>query len=100
MFSILQKPNDSALEDYVSNNASSNIKQFYEEKVVCHIQQSSTSSFQFESAFLGQSKSSLDQIELSIYLSTAISNYGGFLKYHVIDILQDPPPTQNVLLKY
>ena len=71
------------------------LKQFYEEKVVCQIQQSSTSSFQLESAFLGQSKSTLDQIELSICLSTAISNYGGFLKYHVIDILQDPPPTQN-----
>ena len=28
-------------------------KQFYEEKVIYHIQQSSTSSFQLESAFLG-----------------------------------------------
>ena len=71
------------------------LQQFYEEKVVCHIQQSSTSNFQLESAFLGQSKSSLDQIELSICLSTAISNYGGFLKYQVVDILQDPPPPQN-----
>ena len=57
------------------------LKQFYEEKVLGHIQQSSTSNFKLESAFLGQSKSSLDQIELSICLSTAISNYGGYLKY-------------------
>ena len=62
------------------------LKQFYEEKVVCHIQQSSTSSFQLASAFLGQSKSSLDQIKLSICLSTAISNYGGFLKYVCINV--------------
>ena len=68
------------------------LKQFYGEKVVCYIQQSSTSSYQLESAFLGQSKPSLDQIELSICLSTVISNYGGFLKYHVIDILQNPHP--------
>ena len=68
-----------------------------EEKVVCHIQQSSTSNFQLESAFLGQSRSSLDQIELSIRLSTAISNYGGFLKYQVVDILQDPHPHKMLL---
>ena len=93
-----QSYKNSALEDHVINNTRSNIKTVYEEKVVYHILQSSTSNFQLESAFLGQSKSCLDQIELSIGLLTAISNYGGFLKYHVIDITLKIPHPHEILL--
>ena len=71
------------------------LKQFYEEKVVSNIHQSSASNLHLESAFLGQSKSSLDQIELSICLSTAILHYGGFLKYHVSEVLNGPLPARN-----
>jgi len=67
----------------VSNSTSSvtvqgaTLKQFYEEKVIFYI-------LDQQSTFLGHTKSSLDQIELSICLSTAILNYVWWLlKYHV-----------------
>jgi len=56
----------------------SKLKQFYEEKVVSYILDQRPSSFCLESGFLGHTKSTLDQIELSICLSTSILNYGGF----------------------
>ena len=48
-----------------------------------------------ESAFLGKSKESLDKIELSLLLDSAIHLFGPFLHYYTYDWLQQLPPMRN-----
>ena len=66
---------------------------------VSHIESSSSSSIsnvKLDCAYLGRSKESLDQIELSIQLDLAVAMFGGFLRY-VVSQEQPAPrePTVN-----
>ena len=48
-----------------------------------------------ESAFLGKSKESLDKIQVSLSLDSAIHLFGPFLRYYTCDRLQQLPPMHN-----
>ena len=65
------------------------VKQFYEEKVVNKL--NVPEEVELEAAFLGKSKESLDKIELSLSLDSAIPLFGPFLRYHTRSIEQDLP---------
>ena len=69
------------------------IQQFYDEKIVCKVQE--LNEMDLESAFLGKSKKSLDKIELSLLLDSAIHLLGPFLRYYTCDRLQQLPPMHN-----
>ena len=69
------------------------IQQFYDEKIVCKVQE--LNEMDLESAFLGKSKESLDKIELSLSLDSAIHLFGPFLRYYTCDRPQQLPPMRN-----
>ena len=69
------------------------IQQFYAEKIVCKVHE--LNEMDLESAFLGKSKESLDKIELSLSLDSAIHLFGPFLRYYTCDRLQQLPPMRN-----
>ena len=48
-----------------------------------------------ESAFLGKSKESLDKIQVSLSLDSAIHLFGPFLRYYTCNRLQQLPPMHN-----
>ena len=66
------------------------IQQFYDEKIVCKVQE--LNEMNLESAFWGKS---LDKIELSLSLDSAIHLFGPFLRYYTCDQLQQLPPMRN-----
>ena len=57
------------------------VQQFYEQKVVHEL--NSSEDVELEAAFLGKSKESLDKIELSLSLDSAIPLFGPFLRYRI-----------------
>ena len=73
------------------------VEQFFHDVAVSHIESSSSiSNIKLDCAYLGRSKESLDQIELSIQLDLAVAVFGGFLRY-VVSQEQPAPrePTVN-----
>ena len=62
------------------------IQQFYDKTIVCKVQE--LNEMDLESAFLGKSKDSLDKIELSLSLDSAIHLFRPFLCYYTCDRLQ------------
>jgi len=71
------------------------VRQFYEEKVVNQLK--STGDVELEAAFLGKSKESLDIIDLSLSLDSAVPLFGPFLHYRTHSINQGSPPTRDAL---
>ena len=71
------------------------VRQFYEEKVVNQLK--STGDVELEAAFLGKSKESLDIIDLSLSLDSAVPLFGPFLRYRTHSINQGSPPTRDAL---
>ena len=71
------------------------VRQFYEEKVVNQLK--STGDVELEAAFLGKSKESLDIIDLSLSLDSAVPLFGPFLRYRTRSINQGSPPTRDAL---
>ena len=63
------------------------VQQFYEEKIVNEL--SSAEEVKLEAAFLGKSKESLDRIDLSLMLDSAIQLLGPFPLYHITTPLVD-----------
>ena len=55
------------------------VKQFFHDVALAKIQRASSTTMELISVYLGQSKESLDEIELSIRLDFAVSTYGGYL---------------------
>ena len=69
------------------------VQQFYEEKIVSEL--SSAEEVKLEAAFLGKSKQSLDRIDLSLMLDSAIQLFGPFLRYHTRSTEQVLPPVRD-----
>ena len=69
------------------------MQQFYEEKIVNELR--SAEEVKLEAAFLGKSKESLDRIDLSLMLDSAIQLFGSFLHYHTRSTEQVLPPARD-----
>ena len=69
------------------------VQQFYEQKVIHKL--NSPEEVALEAAFLGKSKESLDRIELSLSLDSAIPLFGPFLRYRTRSSEQVPPPSRD-----
>jgi hypothetical protein len=67
------------------------VQQFYDEKVVCKL----PDELDLESAGLGKSKDSLDKIEMSLSLDSAIYMFGPFLRYYTCSRLHQLPGRLN-----
>ena len=62
------------------------VQQFYDDKITGELQKHGVvSEMQLESAFLGKSKDSLDKIDLSLPLDSAIHLFGPFLRYQTCE---------------
>jgi len=57
------------------------VEQFFHDVAWAKIQSTSSTTIELISAYLGRSKESLDEIELSIRLDLAVATYGGYLRY-------------------
>ena len=57
------------------------VEQFFYDVALAKIQSTSSTTIELISAYLGRSKESLDEIELSIQLDLAVATYGGYLRY-------------------
>ena len=57
------------------------VQQFYDKKVACKL--SEQEEVRLDSAGLGKSKDSLDTIEMSLSLESAVQLFGAFLRYNV-----------------
>ena len=66
------------------------VQQFYNEHLLCKLKE--PPEMELQSAFLGKSKDSLDKIELSLPLDSAIPLFGSFLCYDTCDRLLQMPP--------
>ena len=69
------------------------VQQFYEQKVIHEL--NSPEEVELEAAFLGKSKESLDRIELSLSLDSAVPLFGPFLRYCTCSSEQVPPPSRD-----
>ena len=69
------------------------VQQFYEKKIVNEL--SSAEEVKLEVAFLGKSKESLDRIDLTLMLDSAIQLFGPFLCYHTRSTEQVLPPVHD-----
>ena len=67
------------------------VQQFYEQKVLQEL--NPPGEVELEAAFLGKSKESLDKIEPSLSLDSAVPLFGPFLRYHTRSSEQVPPPS-------
>ena len=56
---------------------------------------SSAEEVKLEVAFLGKSKESLDRIDLTLMLDSAIQHFGPFLRYHTYSTEQVLPPVHD-----
>ena len=57
------------------------IEQHFHDIVAVHIDSSSRTCVVLQDAFLGRSKDNLDQIDMGILLSLAVTSFGGYLRY-------------------
>ena len=57
------------------------VEQFFHDVAWAKIQSTSSTTIELISAYLGRSKESLDEVELSIQLDLAVATYGGYLRY-------------------
>ena len=72
------------------------VQQFYDDTIVSKMEGGSTSGeLELDSAFLGKSKESLDRIDLSLSLDSAIALFGPFLRFHTHNKHQELPPLRN-----
>ena len=69
------------------------IQQFYEQKLIHKL--NSPEEVELEAAFFGKSKESLNRIELSLLLDSAIPLFGPFLRYHTRSSEHVPPPSRD-----
>ena len=69
------------------------VQQFYNERLLCKLKE--PHEMELQSAFLGKSKDSLDKIELSLHLDSAIPLFGHFLRYDTCDRVPQMPPACN-----
>ena len=82
----LQRPKSQFKQDGAVDSGVT-VQQFYDEKVVCKL----SDELDLESAGLGKSKDSLDKIEMSLSLDSAIHMFGPFLRYYTCSRLQQLP---------
>ena len=68
------------------------VEQFFHDVAWAKIHSKSSMTIKLISVYLGRSKESLDEIELSMQLDLAVATYGGYLRYNVIS-----QPEQNEL---
>ena len=71
------------------------VEQFFHDVAWTKIQSTSSTTIELISAYLGRSKESLDEIELSIRLDLAVATYGGYFRY-VISQTERNEPKQAV----
>ena len=57
------------------------VEQFFHDVAWAKIQSTNSTTTELISAYLGRSKESLDEVELSIRLDLAVATYGGYLRY-------------------
>ena len=57
------------------------VEQFFHDVETAKIQGTSATAMELISAYLGHSKETLDEIDLSIQLDLAVATYGGKLQY-------------------
>ena len=62
-------------------NPGRTIEQYFHDVVAVHIDSSSRTCVVIQDAFLGRSKDNLDQIDMGILLSLAVTSLGGYLRY-------------------
>ena len=67
--------------------------QFFEDSIVKHLRD--VTNIELESAALGKSKESLDKIELSQCLESAVQLFGLYLRYYMHNVIQATPPLPN-----
>lgn len=67
------------------------VQQFYDEKVVCKLQENKNSSLHI----LENLKDSLDTIELSLAIDFVVALFGPFLRYHICSPQQQLPVVHN-----
>ena len=70
------------------------VQQFYEQKVIQELNSPEEVEL-YRSSLFGKSKESLDRIELSLLLDSAIPLFGPFLHYHTRSSEQVPPPSRD-----
>jgi hypothetical protein len=86
----LQRPKSQFKQDGAVDSGVT-VQQFYDEKVVCKL----PDELDLESAGLGKSKDSLDKIEMSLSLDSAIHMFGPFLRYYTCSRLHQLPGRLN-----
>ena len=62
-------------------NPGRTIEQYFHDVVAGHIDSSSCTCVVLRDAFLGRSKHNLDQTDMGILLSLAVTSFGGYLRY-------------------
>ena len=68
-------------------------QQFFEDSIVKRL--CDVTNIELESAALGKSKESLDKIELSQCLESAVQLFGLYLRYYMHNVIQATPPLPN-----
>ena len=71
------------------------VQQFYEQKVIQELNSRGPGEVELEAAFLGKSKESLDKIELSLSLDSAVPLFQPFLRCRTCSSEQVPPPSRD-----
>ena len=75
--------------NYSTGESGVTVQHFYEQKVIQELNY--PEELELEAAFLGKLKESLDKIELSLSLNSAIPLFGPFLRYRTHSSEQVPP---------